>query len=47
MGVVGFEPTASWVKAMRSAGLNYTPKLVGLTGFEPVTRGFQTLRILL
>ena len=27
MGVVGFEPTTSWVKAMRSAGLNYTPSL--------------------
>lgn len=25
MGVVGFEPTTSWVKAMRSALLNYTP----------------------
>lgn len=24
-GVVGFEPTTSWVKAMRSALLNYTP----------------------
>lgn len=39
VGVVGFAPTASWSRTMRSGCWNYTPGIVQMVGFEPTATG--------